>query len=117
MDESILTTIKQMCGIAEDDESFDQVIVGHINTVLADLHQLGAGPSEGLLIKDDSVKWTDFTQSNPRLANVVTYMYMRVRLMFDPPQSSAVLASFERQIKEFEWRINSAVDFNSDSEV
>lgn len=117
MDESILTTIKPMVGITEDDESFDPVIIGHINTVFADLHELGAGPSEGFSIKDDSAKWNDFTQGNPRLANVVTYMYMRVKLMFDPPQIAAVLASFERQIKEFEWRINSAVDFNSDSEV
>lgn len=117
MDESILTTIKQMLGITEDDESFDPVIIGNINTVLADLNGLGAGPSEGFLIKDDRAKWNDFTQGNPKLANIVTYVYMRVKLMFDPPQSSAVITSFERQIKEFEWRINSTVEFNSDSEV
>ena len=117
MDESILTTIKQMLGITEDDESFDPVIIGNINTVLADLNGLGAGPSEGFLIKDDRAKWYDFTQGNPKLANIVTYVYMRVKLMFDPPQSSAVITSFERQIKEFEWRINSTVEFNSDSEV
>lgn len=107
--DSILTSVKKMLGIAEDYEHFDTDIIMHINTVFSILLQLGVGPTSGFSITDSSAVWTDFI-TDSRLEMVKTYVYMKVRLMFDPPQSSALIESINNQIKELEWRLNVAVD-------
>lgn len=110
--ESILTSIKKMLGIAKDYEHFDPDIIMHINSVFMTLTQLGVGPSEGFHIEDDEVNWTDFIPDVNRLQAVKTYMYLKVRLLFDPSSlGSATLAAYERQIKEYEWRLNVAVEY------
>ena len=110
--ESILTSIKKLLGIEEDYEHFDPEIIMHINTVLGDLNQLGVGPSEGFTIEDETATWMDFIpDSTPvKLDGVKSYIYMRVKLLFDPPSSSSVLASYERQIEKLEWRLNFATE-------
>ena len=35
---------------------------------------------------------------------------MKVKLMFDPPLSSAVMDCMNRMISEFEWRLNVAAE-------
>ena len=108
--ESILTSIKKLLGIAEEYEHFDADLIMHINSVFSILTQLGVGPSEGFAIKDDSAVWTDFIQENSKIEMVKSYMHLKVKLLFDPPLSSAVTDVMNRLIGELEWRLNVAVD-------
>lgn len=110
--ESILTSIKKMLGIDEEYTHFDADIIMHINSVFMILIQLGVGPEEGFVIEDDTSTWVDFIpEANAaQLHAVKSYIYLKVKLIFDPPLSSAVIDSMNRQIAEFEWRLNVAVD-------
>lgn len=108
--ESILNTIKKMLGIAEDYDVFDMDIIVDINSVFSTLTQLGVGSKNGFAITGASETWDMFIADDPRLNNVKTYMYMKVRLLFDPPTSSAAISSMEKLIAEFEWRLNAAAE-------
>ena len=110
MDSSILTSIKKLLGIAEEDTSFDQDIIMHINTVFAILSQLGVGPANGFSIEDDSAIWEDYLGNATNLELVKSYIYMKVRSMFDPPTSSILADAMNKNIGELEWRINTMVD-------
>ena len=110
METSILTSIKKMLGVAEDYTEFDEDIITHINSVFLNLTQLGVGPEEGFMIEDDTAVWEDFIDDSIQLQAVKTYMYLKVKLLFDPPLSSSVTESFARMIAELEWRLNVAVD-------
>lgn len=104
--ESILTSIKKLLGITEEDTNFDQDLIMHINSVLMILTQLGVGPSKGFSIKDENDVWSDFIPEQSSLEAVKSYVYMKVRLMFDPPLTSAVADAINRNISELEWRLN-----------
>lgn len=108
--ESILTSIKKLLGIEEEYTQFDNDIIMHINSVLLNLTQLGVGPAEGFLIEDDTATWEDFIGDSNQLQAVKSYMYLKVKLLFDPPLSSSVIESMNRMIAELEWRLNVAVD-------
>ena len=108
--ESILTSIKKLLGITEEYTHFDNDIIMHINSVFMILTQLGVGPKEGFMIEDDSYTWEDFIGNSFDLQAVKTYVYLKVKLLFDPPSSSSVAESMNRMIGEFEWRLNAAVD-------
>lgn len=110
MDESILTSIKKLLGIPEDYEHFDQDIIIHINSVFMILNQLGVGPTEGFTITDKTAVWREFISDNKKFESVKTYMYMKVRLLFDPPLSSAVMECINKVISELEWRLNVAAE-------
>ena len=110
METSILTSIKKLLGVAEDYTEFDEDIITHINSVFLNLTQLGVGPEEGFMIEDDTAVWEDFIDDSIQLQAVKTYMYLKVKLLFDPPLSSSVTESFTRMIAELEWRLNVAVD-------
>lgn len=104
--DSILTSIKKLLGITEEYTHFDADIVMHINSVFTILCQLGVGPESGFSISDASAVWSDFLPDNSNLELVKSYMYQKVRLLFDPPQSSALLDAMKQSISELEWRIN-----------
>ena len=108
--ESILTSIKKLLGIAEDYAHFDNDIIMHINSVFLILTQLGVGPQEGFVIQDATALWTDFVADDKNLELIKSYTYLKVKIMFDPPLSSAVLDSTNQLIKEYEWRIQVASD-------
>lgn len=108
--ESILTSIKKLLGITEEYDQFDPDIIMHINSVFMILTQLGVGPAEGFSIEDDTAVWTDFIQDVKKLESVKTYIYLKVKLAFDPPFSSAVIESMNRLINELEWRLNVAAE-------
>lgn len=108
--DSILTSIKKLLGITEDYEHFDQDVIMHINSALSVLTQLGVGPEAGFSIEDSSTIWSDFVGNTSKLEFIKTYVYLKVRLVFDPPTSSAVIDAINRQISELEWRINVTVD-------
>lgn len=110
--DSILTSIKKLLGISEEYTQFDDDIIMHINTVFLNLTQLGVGPEEGFFIEDDTSDWEDFVdiESNMPLQAIKTYVYLKVKLLFDPPLSSSVIESMNRMIAELEWRLNVAVE-------
>ena len=113
--ESILTSVKKMLGIPEDYEHFDADIIMHINSVFMILTQLGVGPAEGFTIMDEDAIWSDFIQDKKTIESVKSYMYLKVRLLFDPPLSSAVIDSMNRLISELEWRLNVAAESKTNS--
>lgn len=108
--ESILTSIKLLLGITEDYEAFDQQIIAHINSVFMILTQLGVGPPEGFMITSKVDIWDEFISDDKKMQIVKSYMYLKVKMLFDPPSSSAVIDSSNRMINEFEWRLNSQAE-------
>lgn len=102
---SILNSIKKTLNVPADYDAFDADILMHINSVFSRLSQLGIGPQQGFAIQDDTVEWSAYV-TDDRLNNVQSYMYLRVRLLFDPPDRAALLTSYQAQIKEMEWLIN-----------
>lgn len=115
--DSILTSIKKLLGIEKEYDHFDPDIIMHINSTFMTLTQLGVGPAEGFVIEDDTSAWNDFID-NPviSLEAVRSYTYLKVKLLFDPPLSSAVIEAMNRQISEYEWRINVAVENGKSSD-
>ena len=103
---SILTSVKKILGIAEDYTAFDVDILMHINTVFATLNQLGIGPDDGFAIEDKTPTWDAFLGTDLRRNNVKTYVYLRVRMLFDPPTTSYLIQAQKEQLEELEWRIN-----------
>ena len=108
--DSILTSVKKMLGISKDCTDFDADIIMHINTVFMILNQLGVGPSTCFTIEDDIPTWSDFIPDGQNLEMIKSYMYMKVRLLFDPSASSTVMQSMNQAISEMEWRLNVSVD-------
>lgn len=110
LDESILDSIKQMLGPSYDEDSFDTDITIHINSCFTTLRQLGIGPEDGYRIKDSSNIWSEFVKDDEMLDSVKTYVYLKVKIVFDPPLNASLLESFQNQIKELEWRLNVSVE-------
>ena len=103
--DSILNTIKKLLGIQKEYDYFDQDLIIHINSTFMILNQLGVGPSDCFTIKDDKATWDDFIPNNKNLESLKTYVYMRVKLMFDPPLSSVVMEANNRMIDELTFRL------------
>lgn len=103
---SILNSVKKMLNLPADIDDFDPEIIIHINSVFSTLNQLGLGPNEGFSIEDDTAVWDSYLNGDDRLNNVKSYMFLRVRMLFDPPGTSFLLAAFQQQVDELAWRIN-----------
>ena len=95
-----------MLGIQEEEVGFDQDVITHINTAFLILNQLGVGPEKAFRINDERDTWSDFIGDSDDLESVKTLIYLRVRLLFDPPTNSFTIDAMERSIKELEWRLN-----------
>lgn len=108
--DSILISIKKLLGIGEDYTHFDTDIIIHINSAFSVLTQLGVGPEGGFFISDDSAVWSDYLNDETKLEMVKSYIYVKVKMVFDPPMSSSTMEAMKRYIDEFEWRLNVAVD-------
>ena len=108
--DSILTSTKKLLGITEEYEHFDADLIMHINSVFLVLTQLGVGPATGFMIEDEYAEWSEFIDDSVQLQAVKTYMYMKVKLLFDHPLSSSVIESMNRLIAEFEWRLRLAAE-------
>lgn len=106
MSESILISTKKILGVAASDTSFDLDILTHINSTFAVLNDLGVGPPEGFAITGDSQKWSDYLGPEPYWNSARTYVYMKVRLAFDPPTTGFHVEALKEQIRELEWRLN-----------
>lgn len=108
--DSILTSIKKLLGIDPMCDHFDPEIITHINSVFSILNQLGVGPPNGFVITSNAENWSSFLSDNQTIESVKSYTYLKVKLLFDPPQSSYAIESINRLISELEWRIQVAVD-------
>ncbi|MET0786492.1 MAG: hypothetical protein ABWY25_07300 [Paenisporosarcina sp.] len=106
MGNSILNSTKKILGIPFDYEVFDLDIITHINSAFSVLCQLGVGPVEGFFIEDDLALWENFPVPNNQMSLVKTYVYLKVRSLFDPPTTSFLIEATNNQIREFEWRLN-----------
>ena len=115
--DSILTSIKELLGLEKDCDDFNTDIIIHINSALMVLTQLGIGPSTGFFITDKYAVWKDFISDLSRIEGIKTYIYLKVKLVFDPPQSAAGIESFNQMIKELEWRLNIAAETKTEEEV
>ncbi len=105
--ESILTTIKKLLGAGEG-QHFDTDIITGINTAFANLRRIGVGPSKGFRIQDNTAKWSDFIPVDDvvKFEDVKSYIYLSVKLDFDPPSNSTHYASIEKRIAKLEWSLN-----------
>lgn len=112
MEQSILKTVKKLCSVDASYTPFDLDIITHINSVFATLNQLGVGPIDGFAIEDDTATWDDFVGDNTRLSSVRSYVCLKVRMMFDPPTTSYLIEGMNKQISEFEWRMNVVAEEN-----
>ncbi len=106
MDQSILTSTKKVLGLDVSYTAFDEDIMMHINSAFGTLNQLGVGLVAGYSIEDDTANWTDYIADGPMLSVIKTYVYLRVRMLFDPPTTSYLLAAMQTQLDELTWRIS-----------
>jgi hypothetical protein len=106
MEESILKSTKKILGLPDDYTPFDLDIITHINAAFSILDQLGVGPEGGFSILDDSTGWNDYICPPNQLHLVKTYVFLKVRLLFDPPATSFLINAMTEQIREYEWRLN-----------
>lgn len=108
---SILDSVKKKVGLEpEENTEFDSDLIDVINMALSVLTQLGVGPGTGFAIHDNSAQWNDFLGGDPRLNLARTYVFIKARLIFDPPQASYVVSALHDQAKELEWRLNVFVE-------
>lgn len=107
--DSILDSVKKMLGIEKEYTHFDPDVIIHINTTFMNLQQIGVGPKNGFSITDSSSKWVDYIVEES-LEAVKTFIYLKVRLIFDPPTNAFLVDAMERQVKEIEWRLNVQVE-------
>lgn len=105
VEKSILKSVKKNLGLAESYDAFDQDVITHINTCFFTLNQLGLGPAAGFMIEDDSEEWDAFTGGRINLNAVKTYIYLRVRLLFDAPAAPQHVTAIREQITELEYRL------------
>lgn len=106
VEESILASIKKKIGIADECVDFDIDIIMDINSAFMVLNQIGVGPEEGYRITDRTDTWDDYITEEDDLDAVKTYVYLKVKVVFDPPLNSAVLESYNQKIEEYEWRLS-----------
>jgi hypothetical protein len=106
VNDSILTSIKKVLNLEESFTAFDPDIIMYINSVFSTLNQLGVGPDDGFMIEDKEPTWEASFGSDPRLNHIKTYVYLRVRMLFDPPTTGYHAEAMKEQIKELEWRLN-----------
>lgn len=105
-DDHIIPSIKKMLGLSEENTPFDTDVVIHINSALMKLCQLGVGPKEGFTVTDYNQTWSDFLTNNIKLGAVKTYVYLQVKMLFDPPSNSIIMDAMKQQAEEIGWRLN-----------
>lgn len=103
--DSILTSVKKLLGMTEEYTAFDTDLIIHINSVLMILRQMGVGPDEPFAISDATATWSDFCGGKGDIEAVKSYVALKVKLLFDPPQSSSTMEATKNLIGELEWRL------------
>ena len=108
--DSILTSVKKLLGLTEEYTAFDADLIMHINSVLMILRQMGVGPKEGFNISDATATWGEFCQNRADIEAVKSYTALKVKMLFDPPQSSSTMEATKNLISELEWRLYAECD-------
>lgn len=108
--DSILLSVKKLLGIAEEYNHFDSDIIIHINSVLMSLTQMGIGPENGFIVEGEEDLWSEFIPDKRYLEAVKSYVYFKVRFMFDPPTTSSVAEALRQSMQELEWRLAEAAE-------
>lgn len=103
VNDSILTSIKKLLNIAKEYEIFDTDIIIHINSAFARLNELGLGPEKGFRITGSTECWSDFMAGFENLDYIKTFIYLKVKIIFDPPINSAILETYKQEINKYEW--------------
>ena len=103
--DSILLSVKKMIGVPREYTVFDTDIITHINTTFDVLNQMGVGPEEGFSISDESTEWNEYLTYGQESNIVRSYMYLKVRTLFDPPTNASLFGVYEKQLQEYEWRL------------
>jgi hypothetical protein len=114
MEESILKSTKKILGLADNYTPFDLDVITHINAAFSILDQLGVGPDGGFMIEDETTVWGDYVAPLNQLHLIKTYIFLKVRLLFDPPTTSFLIEATNNQIKEYEWRLNTFREWELD---
>jgi len=112
MDDSILISIKKMLGITDDNVDFDDALIVNINSVFTILYQLGIGPEGGFKLEDEDTSWDEYMDESDNLESVKSYMYLKVKMLFDPPTNASLTGFYDNMIKELEWRLTVAKESN-----
>ena len=113
LDEKILTDVKSQLNVPTDTTAFDLDIISSINTAFMVLNQLCLGPADPFFIVDDSALWTNFMVDIQKYNGVKTYVYQKVRLIFDPPTTAHLLSALKEQVEELEYRLRDLHRFNN----
>lgn len=112
--DSILITIKKMLGIDAEDDSFDMDIIVIINSIIPSLTQMGIGPSKGYVVLSSENLWSDYLKDNViNLEGIKTYIFLKTKLVFDPPANSTMIEAYNKMISELEWRMMLNVETNN----
>lgn len=114
MEDSILNNTKKVLGVAEDYTVFDYDITTYINSAFSTLTQLGVGPVAGFTVEDANTKWSDLDLTQDQLNMVKTYVFLKARMLFDPPTTSFHIEAMNNQIREHEWRISTNREWGLD---
>jgi len=117
--ESILKSIKALLGIQEEQDNFDTELIMHINSALFVLNQLAVGPKEGFRIVDEKETWVELVGNRDDIEIIKSCVFLRVKIIFDPPATSYLITNLKEQLEEYEWRLNIHVESNEyeESEV
>lgn len=113
MESSILKSTKKILGIDEFYGAFDLDVITHINSAFAILNELGVGPDGGFYISDITSEWSELGLGNNLIAMVRTYIFLKVKYLFDPPTTSFLLDAVKKQIEEYEWRLTNIRDYEA----
>ena len=105
MDNGILTSVKLQLSLMPEDDSFDDELVIHINAAFSVLTQLGVGPKEGFFITGQNETWDDYVVDIVQASMAKQYVYLKVRMLFDPPSNSTVFNKMKEMAEEYEWRL------------
>ena len=117
LQESILSTIKKLIGFEDDYTQFDIDLIIHINTAFASLAQIGSNLKEGFSITDKNNLWSEYTTNTAILEPVKMYVYLKTKMVFDPPASSMVIETVKQTINELEFRIQISADSSNKEET
>lgn len=109
MEDSILISTKKILGIDESYTVFDLDIITHINAALSVVYQLGVSITD--FIEDDTALWSTYVIAEEQINIVKTYVFLRVRILFDPPTTSFLKDALENQLREYEWRLSALREY------
>lgn len=113
MEQSILTSTKKILGLDSSYTAFDLDVITHINMSMSLLNELGIGPSGGLYIEDSTTEWSSLNLNDNVLSLVKTYIFLKVRYLFDPPTTSFLLEAVKSQVQEMEYRLTNIRDYEA----